>query len=78
MLFWLDKFGWILLVAYIFSAIAYPKYHFDYFDRWPRSKTLTNWWINKGYPMWGFIAVRFILVSLLVFIVFRGLTGLYD
>lgn len=75
-MFWLDKFGWLLFIAYVFSMIAYPKYHFDFFDRQPRSKTLTNWWIGQGYPIWGFILIRVILLTAVVFALFKGLTGL--
>lgn len=79
MSYWLNVIGWLIGLGYLFLTIlqiSKGDEYWDMFKRVPRIKFLTNFVLEKGIPETLFMVVRLIIMSIVVFIIWKTLISI--
>lgn len=78
MVYWLHVIGWLLGIGYVvFVVLQFDKKdYFDMYTRTPKFRFVSNFIMKYGIPETLFMVVRLILMSLIVFILCKGLISI--
>lgn len=78
MVYWLHVIGWLLGIGYVVFVIVQfdKKDYFDMYTRTPKFRFVSNFVMKYGIPETLFMVVRLILMSLIVFILCKGLISI--
>lgn len=78
MVYWLHVIGWLLGIGYVVFVIVQfdKKDYFDMYTRTPKFRFVSNFIMKYGIPETLFMVVRLILMSLIVFILCKGLISI--
>lgn len=79
MSYWLNVIGWLIGLGYLFFTIlqiSKSDEYWDMFKRVPRIKFLTNFVLEKGISETLFMFVRLIIMSIVVFIIWKTLISI--
>lgn len=78
MVYWLHVIGWLLGIGYVvFVVLQFDKKdYFDMYTRTPKLRFVSNFVMKYGIPETLFMVVRLILMSLIVFILCKGLISI--
>ena len=79
MSYWLNVIGWLIGLGYLFFTIiqiSKSDEYWDMFKRVPRIKSLTNFVLEKGISETLFMVVRLIIMSIVVFIIWKTLISI--
>lgn len=78
MVYWLHVIGWLLGIGYVvFVVLQFDKKdYFDMYTRTPKFRFVSNFVMKYGIPETLFMVVRLILMSLIVFILCKGLISI--
>lgn len=78
MVYWLHVIGWLLGIGYVvFVVVQFDKKdYFDMYTRTPKFRFVSNFVMKYGIPETLFMVVRLILMSLIVFILCKGLISI--
>lgn len=78
MVYWLHVIGWLIGIGYIVFVILQfdKKDYFDMYTRTPKFRFVTNFVMKYGIPESVFMVVRLIIMSIVVFGLWKGLTSL--
>lgn len=78
MVYWLHVIGWLIGIGYVVFVIVQfdKKDYFDMYTRTPKFRFVSNFIMKYGIPETLFMVVRLILMSLIVFILCKGLISI--
>jgi hypothetical protein len=78
MVYWLHVIGWLIGIGYgVFVIVQFDKKdYFDMYTRTPKFRFVSNFVMKYGIPETLFMVVRLILMSLIVFILCKGLISI--
>lgn len=58
----LNSVAWGIRIFYVLSLVMWPRFWWDFYERKPKIRQLSNWWQNTGLPDVIFMILRNIVV----------------